>query len=111
MPPPRHTSDDGQSIIYTRREHVYGKDSLTYIVDERYPAQLRITIQDPLDDDVYEMVQFDPEREFRVLRNDRFWKGYQGQRKITHVLDVPDGATARNGRSTRRRSSKAWTPS
>ena len=86
-------SDDGQSISFTRREHVYGRESLTYIVDDRYPARLTVNLQDPLDDDSYEMVHLDPPRTLHVLRNDPFWEDYAGEQKITHVLDVPEGAT------------------
>ena len=87
-------SPDGKSLRYTRLEHTYGKDSLIYVVDDRYPANVSVDIADPLDDDEFQIVHLDPVTEFTVVRDDPFWRQYPGAKQLTHVLDVPEGATA-----------------
>lgn len=87
-------SEDGKSLTYTRREHYYHSDRLTYVVDNQYPATITVDFTDPLKDDNHQMVQFDPAATVNVIADDPFWQGYAGEKKITHILDVPEGASA-----------------
>ena len=87
-------SEDGKSLRYSRLEHTYGNDSLIYVVDDKYPANVTVDIADPLDDDEFQIVHLDPVTDFTVVRDDPFWAQYPGGKQLTHVLDVPEGATA-----------------
>ena len=86
-------TEDGTAITYTRPEHRYFTDTLTYIVDDKYPATATITIDSPVVSDRYQLEQFDEPVTARVLSNDPFWRSYTGERRITHVLDVPEGVS------------------
>lgn len=88
-------ADDRNSLTYHRADHRYGSDTLVYVVDDIYPATVKIDVLSPLTRDRHQLVQFDPTQSVNVVRNDQFWDGYQGDRKVTHILDVPDGAEAR----------------
>ncbi|MGI9427496.1 MAG: beta-propeller domain-containing protein, partial [Bythopirellula sp.] len=83
---------DRRSILYTPPEGAYGKDEFIYIVDHIYPARVTISIPEVLEFDQLETVQHTP-KTFHLLANDPFWPAYDGDRRITHVLDVDDGAT------------------
>jgi len=86
---------DGKSLVYTPPRDVYGKDTFVYIVDDLYPAEVRIEILDPLEPDRYpEIVQQSAHNVLNVLGNDPFWAGYPGNGKITHVTGVADGGRA-----------------
>ncbi len=85
-------ASDGQSVVYTMPEGVYGKDSFVYIVDDRYPARVTVDIPNPLESDRGELVQNDGPTVFAVLANDPLWPGYAGERQITHVFATAEGA-------------------
>ena len=85
---------DGKSLTYTPPDGRYGKDAFVYIVDDLYPAQVKIDILDPLESDQYpDIVQRSENHVLDVLANDPFWWRYPGQRKITHVVAPSDGGT------------------
>ena len=83
---------DGRSILYTPPEGAAGNDEFIYIVDGVYPARVTIKIPDALKPDQLETVQH-TQATFDLLANDPFWLGYSGARRITHVIDVDEGAT------------------
>jgi hypothetical protein len=80
-------------ISYTPSLGVSGTEQFVYIVDHRYPARVTITLPATLADDQFEIVQ-QTTATLAVLANDPFWAGYQGERRITRVLDLNDGSTA-----------------
>jgi uncharacterized secreted protein with C-terminal beta-propeller domain len=84
---------DGGSILYTPPEGAFGKDEFIYVVDGVYPARVTVTIPEALKSDQLELVQHTPGT-FDLLANDPFWAAYSGARRITHVLDIDEGATA-----------------
>ncbi len=85
---------DGQSLIYTPPLDAFGKDYFVYIVDDLYPAEVRIDVPNPLEPDRYpDIVQNSEDNLFRVLTNDVFWTGYTGDRVITHVIQPARGGT------------------
>ena len=85
-------SSDRQSVLYTMPEGVFGKDTFLYIVDDRYPGRVTIDVPAPLTSDTGELIENDDATQFLVLANDRFWLGYDGPGKITHVLGGQDGS-------------------
>lgn len=85
-------SADGKSLSYTMPAGAYGKDTFTYIVDDRFPARVTIDIPDPLVRDSGELVQNDPAHIFNVVANDHFWPEYDGPRQITHVFGSHEGS-------------------
>lgn len=87
-------SDDGSSVQYTMPDGYHGSDSFVYIVDDRYAGRVTIDIPAPLQRDQFDIIQDDELAHFDVLANDPLWDGYEGERRITHVFDVSDGATA-----------------
>jgi len=87
-------SADGQSLTYTREEHVYGRETITYVVDDTFPSTVQIEIQDPLSNNRLQLVKFDAPHTIEVIEDDPFWPGYSGPRKITHILDIPEGTAA-----------------
>ncbi len=84
---------DKKSILYTPPEGAYGGETFIYVVDDLYPAQVKIEIPITLKHDQFEFVQHDPPATLNVLANDPFWPGYSGERKITHVTTSQLGAT------------------
>jgi Beta propeller domain/Bacterial Ig domain len=84
---------DGKSILYTPPDESLQDETFIYVVDQLYPAQVRVSIPSPLAGESYEMVQHDPPAELKVLANDLFWPGYSGERRITHVTASRIGAT------------------
>ncbi|MGI9455638.1 MAG: Ig-like domain-containing protein [Aeoliella sp.] len=93
-------AEDGRSILYTSGS---GSESFVYVVDDLYPARVKIEIPDTLENDDYVAVRHDPPRTLYVLANDPFWQDqYNGERKITHVTESSIGAEitiADDGRS------------
>ena len=85
---------DGQSLVYTPAIDAYGKDAFVYIVDDLYPAQVKIEIPNPLEDDKYpDIVQQSENNVLNVLANDPFWPGYPGAGTITLVTQPTSGGT------------------
>ncbi|NQU21188.1 MAG: beta-propeller domain-containing protein, partial [Candidatus Nealsonbacteria bacterium] len=84
---------DGKSLTYTPPMDVYGKDAFVYIVDDLYPAEVQIDILNPLEPDEYpNVVQRSENNVLGVTANDGFWPGYPGDRTITHVIGLTNGA-------------------
>ena len=81
-------------MVYTRREHQYGTDTLTYVVDDKYPASVSVKFDSPLQFDEFQLVQFDDAATYELLENDPFFRGYEGDRRLTHILDLPEGMSA-----------------
>ena len=85
---------DGKSLVYTAASDAYGKDAFVYIVDDLYPAQVKIEIPNPLEDDRYaDIVQQSENNVLDVLANDPFWPGYPGAGQITLVTEPTSGGT------------------
>ena len=78
-------ASEGTLLEYQPPAGVHGEDSLVYIVDGQHVGQVRVTIQPPVADDVYDIVERSPEVRLGVLANDRFFPGYSGDRVITAV--------------------------
>ena len=57
---------------------VHGEDSLVYIVDGQYVGQVSVTIEPPLTDDTFDVVQHSPEVRLDLLTNDPFFPDYAG---------------------------------
>ncbi|HYW81027.1 MAG TPA: Ig-like domain-containing protein, partial [Thermoguttaceae bacterium] len=86
---------DGKSLRYTPPRDAYGKDAFIYIVDNHYPAEIRIDILNPLESDHYpEIVQNSEANVLPVLANDGLWPGYPGAGQITHLTTPYGGGTA-----------------
>ena len=49
--------DSGTAIRYAPPEDAYGEDKFVYFVDDTYPAEVRISIPNPLHRDEYDLVQ------------------------------------------------------
>jgi len=87
-------ADDGKSLVYTPPCDAYGKDAFVYIVDELYPAEVRVDILNPLEPDRYpEIVQKSENNLLSVLANDHFWPGYSGNKTISHLTEPTSGGT------------------
>ena len=85
---------DGKSLLYTPPRDAFGKDAFVYIVDDLYPAQVKIEIPNPLEDDRYpDIVQQSENNVLDVLANDPFWPGYPGAGQITWVTEPTSGGT------------------
>lgn len=101
------TNNGDGSLTYTPPEFAFGKDNFVYVVDDRYPAQVEITIPNPLRDDRYpNIVMNSPAQDLNVLANDPFWNGYSGAKQITLVGEPSAGGRveiADGGRSLRYR--------
>lgn len=82
---------DRRSVLYTPPDDAFGTDEFIYIVDGIYPARVTITVPDALKPDQLEVVQH-TQATFNLLANDPFWAAYDGDRRITHVLDADEGA-------------------
>lgn len=78
---------NGKSIRYAAPLNGLLDETFTYVVDDLYPARVTVEMRHPLRGDEYEVVQHDPPRVLDVLENDPFWEGYEGERRITHVVD------------------------
>ncbi|MCA9261528.1 MAG: hypothetical protein KDA61_20065, partial [Planctomycetales bacterium] len=85
-------TSDGLGVNYTPSLTEFGSESFVYIVDGVYPARVTITSEAPLAADQYEMLQGEA-KVLHVLANDPFYAGYNGERRITRILDAPDDAT------------------
>ncbi|MEE8450537.1 MAG: beta-propeller domain-containing protein [Thermoguttaceae bacterium] len=86
---------DGKSLRYTPPRDAYGKDAFVYIVDNLYPAEIKIDILNPLKANHYrEIVQNSENNVLHVLANDSFWPGYPGAGSITHLTTPDGGGTA-----------------
>ena len=75
----------GTLLEYQPPAGVYGDDALVYIVDEQYVGQVTVTIEPPLADDSFDVVQHSAEVRLDVLANDAFYPDYAGERVITAV--------------------------
>ena len=83
-----HVSDDGSQIFYTPTEYETGKDTFVYFVDDVFSAVVQVTIIDPLAEDrVLDVINETGTRRIDVLANDPFFEGYQGERRITQILN------------------------
>ncbi|MFV2069851.1 MAG: Ig-like domain-containing protein, partial [Pirellulales bacterium] len=94
--------DDGRAIEYQPPAGVAGTDSLVYIVDQEYVGQVKVDVDAPLADDLFDVVQHTPEQPFDLLANDPFFRGYEGERRITAVSATSAGSSVRiadDGRS------------
>ncbi|MFV2067791.1 MAG: Ig-like domain-containing protein, partial [Pirellulales bacterium] len=67
--------DDGRAIEYQPPAGVAGTDSLVYIVDRQHVGQVKVRIDAPLADDLFDVVQHTPEQRFDLLANDPFFPG------------------------------------
>ncbi|MEE8453030.1 MAG: Ig-like domain-containing protein, partial [Thermoguttaceae bacterium] len=84
---------DGKSLVYTPPMDTYGEDAFVYIVDDLYPAEVKIEIRNPLEPDDYpDIVQRSENNVLDVTANDGLWPGYPGDRTITHVIGLTNGA-------------------
>lgn len=83
---------DGGSINYTGSIDTAG-ETFVYVVDDLYPARVKIESPRPTKPDKVSRVEFDPPSTFDVLANDPFWAGYTGEKRITHVTESRLGAT------------------
>lgn len=95
-------AEDGRSIRYTAPTDPIADESFIYVVDGRYPARVSINVPNPLrddpgllqeDSDSFKAIQGDGPQSLDVLANDPFWDGYDGPRKITHVIESQLGST------------------
>jgi hypothetical protein len=76
-----------RTITYTPPAFEVGKDAFLYFVDDLYPAEVIIDIPDPLGADrVLNLVRNSQQNQLDVLANDLFWVGYEGERKVTHLV-------------------------
>jgi hypothetical protein len=78
-------ADEGTLLEYQPPAGVHGEDSLVYIVDGQYVGQVTVTIEPPLADDTFDVVQHSPEVRLDLLKNDPFFRDYAGERVITAV--------------------------
>jgi len=85
---------DGKSLRYTPALDAYGKDAFIYIVDNLYPAEIKIDILNPLAPDHYREIIQNSENRLPLLANDGFWPGYPGAGSITHLTTPNSGGTA-----------------
>jgi len=78
-------ASDGKSLLYTPGHGAFGDETFTYVVDNLYPARVKIDVPTAVENDEYEVVQHDPPLVMNVLGNDPFWPTYDGQKIITAV--------------------------
>lgn len=76
---------DGKSLLYTPGHGAFGDETFTYVVDNLYPARVKIEVPTAVENDDYEAVQHDPPLVMNVLANDPFWATYDGPKVITAV--------------------------
>jgi uncharacterized secreted protein with C-terminal beta-propeller domain len=74
---------DGRSVIFQTSPATQGTEEFIYIVDGTYAASVQVDHTVPLRADEYEILQNAETTRLDVLRNDPFWQGYSGERKIT----------------------------
>ncbi|MBM4094259.1 MAG: hypothetical protein FJ276_33350, partial [Planctomycetes bacterium] len=76
-------ADGGQSLRYSPPADYAGVEGFVYFVDGQYSANVTINIVSPLRDDSFTVLPNGQPGVLDVLRNDPFWAGYHGPRKIT----------------------------
>ena len=64
---------DGAALLYTPAAGEYGWDSVRYVVDDRFAAQVDLVIQRPVQDDWYETDQESTGQVYVVLANDQYY--------------------------------------
>lgn len=84
-------ASDGKSLVYTPGHGAFGDETFTYVVDNLYPARVKIDVPKAVEGDAYEAVQHDPPLVMNVLANDPFWPTYDGAKVITAVTSSVRG--------------------
>ena len=93
-------SEDRKTIHYAPPADFQGVEFFNYFVDGREFAQVKVTVEAPLESDEFQIPPNGQVHELEVLANDPFWPDYDGERRITlasvssvgsEVTIAPDG--------------------
>jgi uncharacterized secreted protein with C-terminal beta-propeller domain len=84
-------ASDGRSVVYRAPSIAGGSDSLIYIVDDIYSAQVTIELSETVVRDEFESIQNPGTVRLDVLANDPFWPGYSFGKRITSVSKPNQG--------------------